>query len=152
MYISQSVGKDGVNQQADVRTIQSLLNFNLHRLATLQQLKTDGCIGPTTTNAIAQFQKSIQGMTSPSARVDPDGDTLSELRKALPAKISELVLAALMPDAGTAAIARYLQPLLKGMEANGIDTPLRKAHFLAQLGHESCDLRYSEELGEWRRL
>jgi putative chitinase len=57
-----------------------------------------------------------------------------------------VILSALMPDASTAAIRRYLQPLVNGMDAHGIHTPLRRAHFLAQLGHESCDLRCSEEL------
>jgi len=146
MYISQSVGRDGVNQQADVRTVQALLNFNLDRLAPLNCLKTDGCIGPATTDAIARFQKSVQGLASPNARVDPNSETLEELRKAVPSHMSEVVLRALMPDANTAAITRYLQPLVQGMDTNGIDTPLRRAHFLAQLGHESCDLRYSEEL------
>jgi putative chitinase len=32
------------------------------------------------------------------------------------------------------------------MQAAGINTPLRMAHFLAQTGHESGDLLYTEEL------
>ncbi|MFL6417635.1 MAG: glycoside hydrolase family 19 protein [Bryobacteraceae bacterium] len=146
MYISQSVGKNGVNRESDVKTVQALLNFNLHRLAALNHLKTDGSIGPATIEAIAQFQKTVHGLESPSARVDPDSGTLEALRNAIPPQFSEAVLTALMPDASGTAIGRYFHPLIDGMDANGIDTPLRKAHFLAQLGHESCDLRYSQEL------
>ena len=32
------------------------------------------------------------------------------------------------------------------MPANGIDTPLRCMHFLAQIGHESAGFRYTEEI------
>jgi putative chitinase len=32
------------------------------------------------------------------------------------------------------------------MTANDINTPLRQAHFIAQVGHESYDFRYSEEI------
>ncbi len=148
MYISQSVGRNGVNQQSDVRTVQALINFNLPRLHSLIHLNTDGCIGPATTDAIAQFQKNVQGLTDPSARVEPDSETFGELRKAVPAQFSEAVLAALMPDAKVVAVKEYFEPLHRGMDANGIDTPLRKAHFLAQLGHESCDLRYCEEIAD----
>lgn len=148
MYISQSVGRNGINQQSDVRTVQALINFNIHRLPPLSHLKTDGCIGPATTDAIAHFQKNVQGMSNPSARVEPDSETFGELRKAVPPEFSEAVLGALMPEATALAVSRYFQPLCEGMDANGIDTPVRKAHFLAQLGHESCDLRYCEELAD----
>jgi len=148
MYISQSVGKDGVNLKNDVRTVQVLLNFNTDRLIPFSQLKTDGCIGPATTDAIALFQKNIQGLSSPNARIDPGSDTLGELRKSVPSHLSESVVRALMPDASAAAISRYFQPLVDGMNGNGIDTPVRKAHFLTQVGHESCDFRYSEELAD----
>jgi putative chitinase len=145
MYISQSVGKNGVNRDSDVRTVQALLNFSIDRLAPLKHLKIDGSIGPATIEAIGQFQKAVS-LQSEGGKIDPASETLNELRKAVPSELSEQVLTALMPDATAAAVSRYLQPLMDGMDANGIDTPLRKAHFLAQLGHESCDLRYSQEL------
>lgn len=41
---------------------------------------------------------------------------------------------------------KYADPLAKAMERFDITTPLRMAHFLAQVGQESGGLRYSKEL------
>ena len=54
-------------------------------------------------------------------------------------------LLAIMPFAGQRA-ALYLAPLNNAMQEFGIDTPLRQASFLAQVGHESGQLRYVREL------
>lgn len=48
-------------------------------------------------------------------------------------------------QASTAVINKYAEPLTRLMAEYGISTPLRKAHFLAQLAHESGELRYTEE-------
>jgi putative chitinase len=40
----------------------------------------------------------------------------------------------------------YSGPLLDAMHQADINTPLRAAHFLSQVGHESADLLYTEEL------
>ncbi|OYO28155.1 chitinase [Janthinobacterium sp. PC23-8] len=50
-----------------------------------------------------------------------------------------------MPFAGQRA-ALYLAPLTAAMQEFGIDTPVRQASFLAQVGHESAQLRYVREL------
>lgn len=54
-------------------------------------------------------------------------------------------LAAVMPHAGKRA-AVFLPALNASMAHWGIDTPERQAAFLAQLAHESGQLRYVEEL------
>lgn len=65
-------------------------------------------------------------------------------------------LADIMPRAGEARIARYLEPLNVAMTDADIDSPLRLAMFLAQIAHESAELRYTEEIAsgaayEYRR-
>lgn len=44
------------------------------------------------------------------------------------------------------AIELFLPHLVATMEKFEIDTPLRQAHFLAQIGHESGELRYVHEI------
>lgn len=43
-------------------------------------------------------------------------------------------------------IDNFIEPINNAMEQYEINTPLRIAHFLAQLGHESGSLRYKEEI------
>lgn len=43
-------------------------------------------------------------------------------------------------------LEKYLNPLNKAMAEAHIDTPLREAAFLAQIGHESFELRYLSEV------
>jgi len=44
------------------------------------------------------------------------------------------------------AISEFCGPINDVMDAYRINTPLRQAHFLAQIGHESGELRYREEI------
>lgn len=57
----------------------------------------------------------------------------------------EAQLKALMPNIPAARLAD-LPHLNAAMREHGITTPARVAAFVAQLGHESADLRYFEEL------
>jgi putative chitinase len=146
MCISNSVGRKGANNRADVKTIQILLNLNLDRLTPLAPLAEDGSIGTKTIAAIEEFQTRIVEMDNPTGEVEPGSETLQELRDGLPDQLTDRMLHAVMPGAGSAVIQRYVTPLTAMMDANQINTPLRVAHFLAQIGHESADLRFAEEI------
>lgn len=56
------------------------------------------------------------------------------------------ILKRIMPYATEANIDKYISHLNDTMAQFSINTPLRQAHFLAQLGHESGSLRYVREI------
>lgn len=55
-------------------------------------------------------------------------------------------LRAVMPNLSASKAAEYLPLLNSAMAEAQINTPQRKAMFLAQLAHESAELRYFEEI------
>lgn len=61
-------------------------------------------------------------------------------------EITKEQLIKMMPFATKANINKYYNPLVETMENFQIDTPIRIAHFIAQLAHESGSLRYVREL------
>ncbi len=55
-------------------------------------------------------------------------------------------LMAIMPQAKDYNVDKFWQPLNDAMEEFSIDTPARQAAFLAQIAHESGQLRYVREI------
>jgi putative chitinase len=142
--ISAAVGALAANRVDDVKTIQVLLNLN--RPTPYRLLGVDGICGRGTVDAIFEFQQRVMEMDQPDTRVDPNGQTLRELKKAIPASFSMAHLQGIALDANAAQINRFAAPLEFQMPRYNINTPLRQAHFLAQVCHESGQLRYTEEL------
>ena len=78
--IGKSVGKGGTNLEADVRTVQDLLNLvPSNKGGPSSFLNVDGLAFGKTQEAINRFQRVALGMSSPDGRVDPGGRTLNKL-------------------------------------------------------------------------
>lgn len=146
MCITGSVGKGGVNQRADAKVVQALLNENLYRLNPGSPLAVDGVPGTQTQNVIGEFQRQILNVAQPDCLVSPGGPTLRELGAGVRPGLTADKLQAIMTNASVANASRFLAPLTTLLAANQIDTSLRIAHFLAQIGHESGDLKFTEEI------
>lgn len=74
--IGNSVGKHGVNKDADTRIVQALLNR--HIVPPSRIIKVDGLVGPNTITAILAFQQRL-GFAKPDGLVSPAGRTFSAL-------------------------------------------------------------------------
>jgi putative chitinase len=146
MCIAKSVGRLGINDRDDVKTVQVLINLNLGHLIPLSPLPEDGLNVLITVQAIEQFQIRFMNMSNPSGLVEPDGDTLEALHEGMSPGFSEDKLQGILIHASQVKVRRYFPLLDTLMETNSINSPLRMAHFLAQLGHESGELLYSEEI------
>ena len=62
-----------------------------------------------------------------------------------PSRFSEQQLQTIMPHATTQNINKYLNPLNSQLPIFQVNTPMRKAHFIAQIAHESGSFRLSVE-------
>ena len=76
--IAQSVGEGGVNRDADVRTVQSLLNAQAKALG-IAPLAVDGKPSPALAEAIRRCQTRLMLKDKGDGRIDPGGRTLQAL-------------------------------------------------------------------------
>jgi hypothetical protein len=85
IFITASVGKNGVNRAQDVRTIQTRLNELSG--STREPLVVDGLVGPKTRGRIGDFQRNVVKLKFPDERVDPNGRTIAALNDPLSEKL-----------------------------------------------------------------
>jgi putative chitinase len=109
-------------------------------------LAEDGIAGMSTLGTIETFQRQVLGMPSPSACIDPKSPTMLRLQTFLGDGFNPAKLKGILISAPESSIGKYANALSAKMNERGITTPLRQAHFLAQVGHETGELRYIEEI------
>ncbi len=81
--LKKSVGRGGINQAADVKLIQRLLNkYSIPRVSV--PLEVDGKAGTKTYKRIELFQRAILKMKKPDGRIDPNGKTFKKLTETKP--------------------------------------------------------------------
>jgi putative chitinase len=126
------------------------LNLNIPRFPDPrpQPLDADGRIGPKTIDAIRAFETQVIKLAASDGLVVPGDATLSALLEGLPAGPSKEKLSVVMPRALPAKIDLYFEPLVAGMKKYSITTPLRMAHFVAQIAHETASFLYAEEIAD----
>ncbi len=81
--IAASVGSGGANREADVRTVQALLNRHAPALG-IAPLALGGRADAATIAAIRRAQARLAGLSLPDGRVDPGGRTRQVLAGAPP--------------------------------------------------------------------
>jgi putative chitinase len=147
MAIKKSVGLSGVNAKIDMKIIQAALNLCASpKFKLTKKLTVDGKIGKQTYDAIKDYQATVMGTTNPDSRVDPRGATLKSLKKELTKGLSLDALIAIMGHGSTTTCKTYHPLLQTALVTYKINTPLRAAHFFAQVGHESLSFIYTQEL------
>ena len=144
MCIIQTVGDDGMNAKADVRSLQLLLNMNSGQHGMTCNLAVDGVWGGGSRAALNSFLTGIGGV--PGRPVAPGDPTMTALKRGLPQGLVAQKLWMIMISATRARIDQFYQPILDVLARYEMNTPLRIAHFLAQIGHESGCLLYTQEI------
>lgn len=148
LLLSQ-VGFRAPNKRDDVESVQRLLNLSAQsgRVQLAEgKLKPDGAFGNKTLDAIMAFQRSVLGEATPSGLIQPGDACLRSLCEPLPSAGLVTWLSLVYLAASEEQISALAAGLQQTMAARQIGTPLRQAHFLAQVGCESGELRFMEEI------
>jgi putative chitinase len=148
MCISNTVGRGGRNDPADVEIVQILLNLSIPKYPDPKPgaLDPDGRIGPNTIGGIIDFEKRVMQLQDSEGLVLPGDATIKRLLANIPRDAWKDKLAIALPTASKGNLDRFYQPLVDCTERYGIRSDLQLAHFIAQIGVESEAFLYTEEL------
>jgi putative chitinase len=144
--ITGSVGVQEKNAKIDVKLIQAALNLTRTSRLPTPNLAVDGLIGKNTLTAIETFQRDSMNMERPDSGIEPNGPTIQRLRASISKGLNVNSLRAIMGHSSSKTVDPYFPILSTLLGKYRVNTPLRIAHFLAQVGHESLSLRYTEEI------
>jgi predicted chitinase len=111
--------------------------------AGLYTITVDGKWGSTSQGAFDKLSSAYSQAIKKS-----NGETMLPLQPATvaPPHVNENQLKLMLPQIEWLKIPLIIEPLNICMELFGITTTLRKAHFLAQILHETALFKYSEEI------
>lgn len=146
--LAGDVGRWRANRRTDVEAVQRLLNNAAEGgyISIAAPLAVDGLFGARTEAAIAACETQMLRRPAPTGVIAKDGATVCALVRTVPPGYSATLLSMTMLAASAAQVARFAAPIARALAAHDITTPLRQSHFLAQIGHESGELRFQEEL------
>lgn len=148
--LKSTVGFQCDNEKDDVELVQRLINANKDRFGLDKELVCDGLYGRNTLAAIKAFEKSILGEDKNDGKIKPGDETLANLCSALPQQVDQNFLQFLYLAGAETDIAQLTDAIVDCMNHYQINNPLLQAHFLAQIGHESGELRFREEIASGR--
>lgn len=147
MGIADSVGKGGKNSTEDVKVIQAAMNLvNNENYALKKKLRIDGQLGNQTIAAIELFQSKVVGMKTPDVLISKNGKTIQILSTSIQKGLNDDSFTAIMAYGNMTTLQMYLPIFKSRLPHYQLSSALRMSHFLAQVGHESSSLRYTEEL------
>lgn len=147
-----AVGAGQRNDREDTELVQRLINrcLDQDRVRLDATLTADGIFGAKTLAGIRAVQTQMLAMAEPDGIVSPRGTTIRALGSSLPEAVDADLLALAFLRASAAAVAELGEAIVATMLRYEMTTPLRQAHFLAQIGHESGELRFREEIASGR--
>ena len=141
-----AVGFRESNLPDDVKTVQILINEAFFVKTGTQNalLKVDGVFGTKTAEAIKRSQETFYH--EPTGSVYKHTGFVELLFRSLPDSFAAPILNLIYVNAARHDCVAFLPAINKIFARYEINTPLRKAHFLAQIGHECAELRFREEI------